>query len=97
MAKPEWGVKRTCQSCDTFFYDLKKDPIICPKCLSVYDESALQANINHLKDSKDDYEKQILQDDFIDSEDDFYLDVQAELLESLDDIEDDLNKSESRS
>lgn len=32
MAKPEWGHKRTCQSCGCRFYDLKRTPIICPKC-----------------------------------------------------------------
>ncbi len=35
MAKPEWGVKRTCQSCGARFYDLMRSPIICPKCESV--------------------------------------------------------------
>ncbi len=32
MAKPEWGVKRTCQSCSARFYDLGRSPILCPKC-----------------------------------------------------------------
>ena len=32
MAKPEWGVKRTCQSCGARFYDMQRSPIICPKC-----------------------------------------------------------------
>lgn len=32
MAKPEWGAKRTCQSCSARFYDLAHSPIICPKC-----------------------------------------------------------------
>ena len=32
MAKPEWGVKRTCLACATRFYDMRKDPIICPSC-----------------------------------------------------------------
>ena len=32
MAKPEWGQKRTCQSCGCRFYDLTKTPLICPKC-----------------------------------------------------------------
>ena len=32
MAKPEWGAKRTCQSCGARFYDLQRTPIICPKC-----------------------------------------------------------------
>jgi uncharacterized protein (TIGR02300 family) len=32
VAKPEWGVKRTCQSCGARFYDLLRSPITCPKC-----------------------------------------------------------------
>ena len=32
MAKPAWGNKRTCTSCGTRFYDMKKNPAICPKC-----------------------------------------------------------------
>lgn len=34
MAKAEWGVKRVCQElgCDARFYDLMRDPVICPKC-----------------------------------------------------------------
>lgn len=32
MAKPEWGTKRTCTSCDAKFYDMTKRPVVCPKC-----------------------------------------------------------------
>jgi uncharacterized protein (TIGR02300 family) len=32
VAKAELGNKRQCQSCGAKFYDLNKDPIICPKC-----------------------------------------------------------------
>ena len=32
MPKPEWGAKRTCDSCGVRFYDLNKDPIVCPEC-----------------------------------------------------------------
>ena len=32
VAKPELGLKRTCLSCSTKFYDLNRDPITCPKC-----------------------------------------------------------------
>jgi len=32
LAKPEWGQKRTCQSCGCRFYDLTRTPIVCPKC-----------------------------------------------------------------
>lgn len=44
MAKPEWGIKRQCQNCNTKFYDLKRSPILCPKCGTVYDfESILKS------------------------------------------------------
>lgn len=36
MTKPELGIKRTCSSCGAKFYDLHKDPIICPKCETVF-------------------------------------------------------------
>jgi len=32
MAKPELGTKRLCVSCGTRFYDLTKQPAVCPKC-----------------------------------------------------------------
>src|SRR5215467_15521723 len=32
VAKPELGTKRLCANCGAKFYDLSKDPIICPKC-----------------------------------------------------------------
>ena len=32
MPKEEWGVKRVCPSCSVRFYDLKKDPMLCPAC-----------------------------------------------------------------
>ena len=32
MAKPEWGSKRVCRGCGAKFYDMKRDPILCPGC-----------------------------------------------------------------
>ena len=32
MVKAELGTKRTCPSCASRFYDLLKNPIVCPKC-----------------------------------------------------------------
>lgn len=37
MAKPELGTKRLCGSCAAKFYDLNKDPIVCPKCGTIYE------------------------------------------------------------
>ncbi|MEE8445431.1 MAG: TIGR02300 family protein [Alphaproteobacteria bacterium] len=42
--KPEWGIRRICQSCSAPFYDLRRSPIVCPKCESVFDpESVLKS------------------------------------------------------
>jgi uncharacterized protein (TIGR02300 family) len=32
VTKPEWGTKRSCQSCGKKFYDLMRTPILCPGC-----------------------------------------------------------------
>ena len=38
MAKLSRGTKRTCQNddCESKFYDLERDPIVCPVCSTVY-------------------------------------------------------------
>lgn len=36
MAKPELGAKHQCQNCGTKFFDLNRDPIVCPKCGTVF-------------------------------------------------------------
>jgi uncharacterized protein (TIGR02300 family) len=43
VAKPELGTKRLCSGCGAKFYDLNKDPIICPKCQTVMTVAALSA------------------------------------------------------
>ena len=40
MAKPELGAKRQCQNCGAKFFDLNKDPIVCPKCGTVFQGAA---------------------------------------------------------
>ena len=36
MAKPELGSKHQCQNCGAKFFDLNKDPVVCPKCGTVF-------------------------------------------------------------
>ena len=36
MTKLEWGKKRTCQNCGAKYYDMQKDPPICPKCETAF-------------------------------------------------------------
>ena len=40
MAKPEWGTKRSCGSCGARYYDLRRQPVVCPKCGAVHEEDA---------------------------------------------------------
>jgi uncharacterized protein (TIGR02300 family) len=40
VAKPEWGTKRICPSCGTRYYDLLRDPVVCPKCATPFDPEA---------------------------------------------------------
>ena len=41
VAKPELGLKRQCMSCGAKFYDLNRDPAVCPKCGTVFQATAL--------------------------------------------------------
>src|SRR2546422_8662383 len=43
VAKPELGTKRLCGNCGAKFYDLSKDPIVCPKCHTVMEVAAVNA------------------------------------------------------
>ncbi|HYY39574.1 MAG TPA: TIGR02300 family protein [Xanthobacteraceae bacterium] len=43
MAKPELGTKRLCTNCSAKFYDLNKDPIVCPKCHTVMELATVAA------------------------------------------------------
>ena len=43
MVKPELGTKRHCSGCGARFYDLNKNPIVCPKCHTVLELAAVSA------------------------------------------------------
>jgi uncharacterized protein (TIGR02300 family) len=43
VAKPELGIKRQCISCGAKFYDLGRDPAMCPRCGTTFQATALAA------------------------------------------------------
>jgi len=49
VAKPELGIKRICGNCGTKFYDLARDPILCPKCGTVYEVTAVPTRVTAAK------------------------------------------------
>jgi uncharacterized protein (TIGR02300 family) len=44
VAKPELGAKHQCQNCGAKFFDLNRDPIVCPKCGSVFQGASASAS-----------------------------------------------------
>ncbi len=72
MAKPELGAKRQCQACGAKFFDLNRDPIVCPKCGTVFQGVAMRAERATAKDE--------------DSEDEQAAPAGVEMV-SLDDVE----------
>lgn len=41
MSKAEWGLKRVCPSCAKLYYDMKKNPPVCPGCKTPFDSETL--------------------------------------------------------
>ncbi len=44
MAKVDIGTKRVCPECDAKFYDLNRNPAVCPMCQNSFDPSELDPN-----------------------------------------------------
>jgi uncharacterized protein (TIGR02300 family) len=56
VAKIELGTKRQCQNCGAKFFDLNKDPIVCPKCGTVFQGAAARAQRPPQKDEEEEEE-----------------------------------------
>ncbi|HXT08447.1 MAG TPA: TIGR02300 family protein [Roseiarcus sp.] len=56
MAKPELGAKRQCQACAAKFFDFNRDPVICPKCGTVFQGVTARAERATAKDEESDDE-----------------------------------------
>jgi len=61
VAKPELGAKRQCQACATKFYDLHRDPAVCPKCGTIFHaepltRSVARAAVEETEENKDEAE-----------------------------------------
>lgn len=86
VSKLEWGTKRTCQTCQGVFYDMKKDPIVCPRCKSVYNiEEQIASNPNP-SEIEEDYEA-TLENLSYQEEEEVFLDPQEDFIENLEELE----------
>ncbi len=59
MAKPELGSKRQCQSCGAKFFDLNKDPILCPKCGATFQVVSLSRTPSRAAPVDDDEQPEV--------------------------------------
>ena len=94
MAKPEWGKKRKCLNCSSKFYDLMKDPIVCPKCKTIFNNENVVLKIKKTsKTSEKSIENSIIMDKTIDPisdeaiNDDFEEKIEVSETEGLLDID----------
>jgi uncharacterized protein (TIGR02300 family) len=53
VAKPELGAKHQCLNCGAKFFDLNKDPIVCPKCGTVFQGATVRARPAAKADEED--------------------------------------------
>ena len=99
MAKESWGTKRTCPKCDTRFYDLNKDPLLCPNCgnsfslesvTEVFKKSPKESSPKKEKPEKDSTEIQgvepedIILDEDLEENDTSNVDLEDDILEEDD-------------
>jgi uncharacterized protein (TIGR02300 family) len=56
VAKPELGAKRQCQHCGAKFFDLNRNPIVCPKCGTIFQGVAARAERVTAKDEDEEDE-----------------------------------------
>lgn len=60
MARPELGTKRLCTACGAKYYDLHRDPIICPKCGEMFKLNAADKAAKAIKAVQKDEEDEVL-------------------------------------
>jgi len=56
VAKPQLGAKRQCQSCGAKFFDLNRDPIVCPKCGAIFQGASARAERAPAKEEEEEEE-----------------------------------------
>jgi len=88
MAKPELGLKRTCVSCGSKFYDMGKQPAVCPKCGTEQpaEQPRPRRSANIVPDEK--LKKRAVAATEADGDDVELEDVEADAVEDADEIDD---------
>ncbi|SDH12030.1 FYDLN acid domain-containing protein [Roseospirillum parvum] len=88
MSKAELGVKRQCLSCAAKFYDLNKDPIVCPKCDAVFEPAPVKTRAPAAKPAR---KAAPVAEPVVDDVDAPLDDDEDDLIDDDDDLDDDLD------
>jgi predicted RNA-binding Zn-ribbon protein involved in translation (DUF1610 family) len=80
----EWGTKRACQSCTARFYDMRRSPIICPKCGETFEIQTPGRRSRSRSAIVDDAIVKPLEDDLLIEDLDLPVDLDADLDEEDD-------------
>ncbi|MCP1230174.1 TIGR02300 family protein [Acetobacter indonesiensis] len=96
MSQPDLGTKRVCVSCGARFYDLNRNPAVCPKCSTEQPElvSRLRRTTDSLAANPTDtapVKKNDDEDIDLDTDDDTDADDVMEDTSDLDDDDDDIS------
>lgn len=84
VIKLEWGTKRACQSCAARFYDMRRSPIICPKCGETF-EIQTPGRRSRSRAAMGDVAAKPLEDDLLIPDLDLPADLDADLVEGDED------------
>ena len=85
MIKLEWGTKRACQSCTARFYDMRRSPIVCPKCGETFEIHTPGRRTRNRNAVVDDIISKPIEDDILIAELDLPTDLDDDLVEEDDD------------
>ncbi len=91
MANEDLGVKRDCPNCGARFYDLKKDPALCPKCGHEFTPDVLLKSRKRIREEEQSTSKPPVQteEDAEELDEDIKeIDAEAENTTSLSDADD---------
>src|ERR1700730_11456382 len=88
VAKPEWGSKRICPSCGARYYDLLREPVICPKCATPFDAEEIDAEVEteEAEAAEEEEEEEAVPLEEAEEEDEELLEDASELGEDEDDM-----------
>lgn len=79
MTKLEWGTKRLCQHCSAKFYDMRNNPIKCPKCGGIFETQAPGRRSRARATASDDTISKVNEEDVMIDDLDLPSDLDAEI------------------